>query len=270
MTQEQYYDAIGRAGLTYADEVLRLCASEARGCAPSWLKATCWLKLIKLAQFFYLRADYTSPDAVYFYNAMLDIAGTGYSSAVPDVNAQTGNTILTLPVLQNYNNDAILFTTTNDNPQLILQNYNLNYKPLYGNNPDLAPYIIAGGLNTGDEQTPPIITRSDPDDPNSDILQIVFDYPVATTGYLRIAGVGSTLSGNAAGSITTLTFFYDQDDLLEDDFGGYYLPLVLPGNKKPYYASLNGQSIPINYDKVTQRFSGFANNETCTIEISLI
>lgn len=238
----------------------------------SWNAIKNGTRAIKAVLRQYNLQDYTSPQLLDAYSCLCDFVGI-YGAGNIDPNAQIpGQTTVTVNVLQNLNNDQLPINTTNDNPQFILSNYHANYYPLYGNNPFLAPYINAGGFNTGDEQTPPIITRVDPNDPTSDITQILFDYPVATLGYLNISGIGniSTGSPSSGGGVVPITFTYTQADLLLDEFGGYYLQLVLPGTKRPYYASLNGISIPINYDKNTQRFSGFANNNTCVIEISLM
>lgn len=221
----------------------------------------------------YALGDYSSPQFLIAYSCLCDFVGT-YAGGDIDPNAQGGGVVVvTIPVLQNFNNDQLLINTTSDSPQFILSNYPTNYKQLYGNNPILAPYITAGGFNTGDEQTPPIITRVDPNDPESDITQILYDYGVATFGYLNISGIGSVSSGtpSGGGGIVPITFNFTEADLLLDSFGGYYLNLVLPGTKKPFYASDNGTSIPLNYDANSGRFSGFANNTVPqVIQISLM
>lgn len=273
LTQSQYQNAVYSASRANAVLIDNLRAKEALGFYPDWNLASCQQLKIKSGKWSLAIQDYSSDASVDIYNQLLDIGSTWMGGIVLDPNAQIpGTTIVTIPVLQNLNNDQLPINTTNDNPQFILSNYHANYYPLYGNNPFLAPYINAGGFNTGDEQTPPIITRVDPNDPSSDITQILFDYPVATLGYLNISGIGniSTGSPSSGGGVVPITFTYTQADLLLDNFGGYYLQLVLPGTKRPYYASLNGISISINYDKNTQRFSGFANNNTCVIEISLM
>lgn len=221
----------------------------------------------------YNLGDYSSPQMLTAYSCLSDFVGI-YAGGNIDPNAQVGGIItVNVPVLQNFNSDKIPFVTTDLNPQLILANYNLNYLPLYGNNPDLAIYITTADY-TGDEQTPPTLTYETPGDETSNITQILWDYGVATTGYIQISGVGTTSSGSpsSGGGAVPITFTYSEADLVYDSvLDQYYLPLVLPGNKKPFYASDNGISIPVNYDSNTGRFNGFANNlPTQVIQISLM
>lgn len=217
--------------------------------------------------------DYSSPQFLIAYSCLSDFVGI-YAGGVIDPNAQIpGTTIITVPVLQNFNNDKIPFLTTDGSPQLILANYNLNYAPLYGNNPNLEIYITTDDY-TGDLQTPPTLTYSTPGDEMSNITQILWDYPVATSGYLQISGIGTASSGtpSGGGGVTPLPFYFTQDDLNYDSvLDQYYIHLILPGTRRPFYASINGDSIPLNYSASTSRFSGFANNlPTQNIEIDLM
>jgi hypothetical protein len=88
MTDEQYTEAVGRAGLTFADGVLATARKEAKGCLPRWDKYLCWLKQIKAAQ-----VDKS------FYNVVESIAGMDHANPVLDPTAQPpgGVTIIISP-----------------------------------------------------------------------------------------------------------------------------------------------------------------------------
>lgn len=239
--------------------------------STKWGLITSGTRAIKSVSRQYALGDYTSSQFLTAYVCLCDFVGI-YGAGAIDPNAQGGGVVVvTTPVLQNFNSDKIPFATTDLNPQLILANYNLNYLALYGNNPDLAVYITSSDF-TQDEQTPPTITYATPGDETSNITQILWDFPLGTTGYLQISGIGSTSTGTpTGGGVVPIMFTYTQADLLLDGFGGYYLPLVLPGTRKPFYASINGDSIPLNYSASTSRFNGFANNlPTQVIQISLM
>lgn len=91
VTQEEYFDAIGRAGLAWSDKVLVNIGKEKQGCFPSWVAIFCELKKIEIAEYFYRLEDYAeSSDSALFYSYMLGMAGTQYSDAEVDPNAQIG------------------------------------------------------------------------------------------------------------------------------------------------------------------------------------
>jgi hypothetical protein len=96
VTQGDYFDAIGRAGLVFSDGVLENITEERLGCTPCWDEAFSQFKQIEGAEFFYRNGDYAvSDDSALFYSYMLNIAGSQYSTATPDPNAQLpGNIII--------------------------------------------------------------------------------------------------------------------------------------------------------------------------------
>lgn len=97
ISQQMYFEAIGRAGLVYSDGVNDAIDNETAGCTPDWEYLLCELKNIECAQFFFNNADYSSDDSLYFYTKMLEIAGTQYSDATIDPNAQIPGVIIVLP-----------------------------------------------------------------------------------------------------------------------------------------------------------------------------
>lgn len=95
VTREEYFDAIGRAGLVWSDKVLVNISKEKQGCFPSWVAVFCELKKIEIAEYFYRLEDYAeSSDSALFYSSMLSIAGTQYSDAEVDPNAQVGGIVI--------------------------------------------------------------------------------------------------------------------------------------------------------------------------------
>lgn len=95
VTQEQYFDAIGRAGLVFSDGVLENITLEKAGCTPCWNDLFCQLKQIECAEYFYRLGDYAvSDDSATFYRYMECIAGSQYSDATVDPNAQLLGTVI--------------------------------------------------------------------------------------------------------------------------------------------------------------------------------
>lgn len=90
VTQQQYFDAIGRAGLVWSDAVLANINLEKTGCSPKWNTLLCQMQQIESAEYFLSQADYaSSTNSALMYQKMLAIAGSQYSNAFPDPNAQT-------------------------------------------------------------------------------------------------------------------------------------------------------------------------------------
>ena len=166
--------------------------------------------------------------------------------------------------------DKLFFTTTDENPQLVLPNYNTTYKDLYGNNPRLDVYNNAGQY-IGDTQTPPRITYQD-GDPNKDILSITWEFPLGIDGYIQISGTSSGGSGGGGSTSGTLTF--DQGDLLEHTTGdgNWYIPLVISPSKRPFITMSNNVEVKTRYDRsvVPARLYGFSSNNAQSIEITII
>ncbi len=273
-TQQQILNSILTAELKVANLVdTNIIALQGGAFSTAWGTIRNGTRAIKSVSRQYDLGDYSSVQFLKAYSCLCNFIGI-YAGGPIDPNAQIpGTTVVTVPVLQNFNSDKIPFATTSDNPQLILANYNLNYLPLYGNSPELDIFITTDDY-TGDLQTPPTLSYQIPGDETSNITQILWDYGVATSGYLQISGIGLLSSGtpSGGGGVVPITFTYDQDDLVYDPvLDQYYLPLILPGSRKPFYASLNGDSLPINYSSSTGRFNGFANNlPTQVIQISLM
>lgn len=87
--QQTYFNAIGRAGLVFSDAVLANINSEKAGCVPCWDSALSQCNQIECAEFFYRNGDYAvSDDSAHFYEAMLIIASSKYSTATPDPNVK--------------------------------------------------------------------------------------------------------------------------------------------------------------------------------------
>lgn len=88
-TQNQYSQAVLKAQLVSANYGNSLVLAEMGGCMVEWGIALCQYQQIQGALYFLSIGDYTSDQSVYFYNAMLEIAGLNYLDGVtPDPNAQ--------------------------------------------------------------------------------------------------------------------------------------------------------------------------------------
>ena len=95
VTQGEYFNAIGRAGLVFSDGVLENINAEKAGCTPCWDNALSQMKKIEGAEFFYRNGDYAvSDDSAIFYSYMLNIAGSQYSDATPDPNVQLPGVVI--------------------------------------------------------------------------------------------------------------------------------------------------------------------------------
>lgn len=274
LTQQQYQNVVFYALRANAVLTESLRNKEALGYFPEWNLASCQSLKIKSGQWSLSINDYSSVASVDIYNQLLDIGSTWMGGIAIDPNAQTpGQTIIKVPVLIGYNEDKIPFATTDDNPTLILSNYNTVYKQLYGNNPRLDIYDSQGNY-IGDEQTPPIIVYEIDDDIGSDILSITWEYPIATSGYIQISGIASSgVSGNPSGGTSgAINILFTQADLLQDGNGSWYLPLMLPIGRVPIYTSSNNISFNFTYDDTftPARLYGFGNNDTQSILVKII
>lgn len=99
VTQNEYFDAIGRAGLVWSDGVLANINKEKAGCQPCWEDLVCRFKQIECAEYFFRLGDYAvSDDSITFYQFMLAIAGTQYSGATPDPNVQLPGTGIVIEI----------------------------------------------------------------------------------------------------------------------------------------------------------------------------
>lgn len=99
ITQGEYFDAIGRAGLVWSDNVLANINKEKSGCQPCWDNLFCEFKQIECAEYFFRLGDYAvSDDSIFFYNRMLSIAGSQYSDAILDPNLQLPGTGIVIEV----------------------------------------------------------------------------------------------------------------------------------------------------------------------------
>lgn len=187
-TQNQYLEAIGRAGLTVADEALALVNAEKGGCQTDWSNVFCEVKKIRCAQFFFRMGDYVSDDAVLFYNQLLGIAGTNHSDATIDPNAQIPNIIINVNTMgSNVNSTTIPFT---NQTTISITGYQSTYYPSYGNNPVVSMWIANGdGSYNEDTGNVPTIVR----DGSGNIQSITWGaYPVNVSGYVSLLGVQPT------------------------------------------------------------------------------
>lgn len=194
-------DKVNTAKLYYISQVALNLAKLRVGSQASF-KSLLGVKRLIQALTFQIIAGVIDVDTEKIYNCLVQaLGGYGAAYALDPTVQLPGQTVVTVSVLQNWNNGQIPINTSSGSPQFLISNYNITYKDRYGNNPILAPYITAGGFNTGDEQTPPVITRVNPNDPTSDILSILYDYPVATLGYLNIWGSGGSTVGTGGNII---------------------------------------------------------------------
>lgn len=187
-----------------------------------------------------------------------------------DPNAQNPGVVI--DVTSNVSGSNVVYGKiefTNQAPVQLL-NYNTTLKQVYGNN--LVELTIFTGEYQQDEQTAPTITYATPNDPTTDIISIVWDYPVPVSGYISIAGVVPVTGTPSQGGTGASRFTYDQTALLFDGTQ-WYLPLMLPANLVPVSALTNGVGIPIdNYNQnfTPSRLYGFANDSTQVIVITVI
>lgn len=194
-----------------------------------------------------------------------------YGSGTIDPNAQNPGTIInqnTTVVGSNVVYGKIEFT--NQIPVELL-NYNTTLKQIYGNN--LIELTIFTGEYTQDEQTPPTITYLTANDPTTDIVSIVWSYPVPVSGYITIAGVMPVTGTTGSSGGGSVPFTFNQSNLLQDGNGAWYLPLTLPVGKRPFYTEINGVELsPSTYDTTYSppRLYTFPNNLTSAIIVYVI
>lgn len=216
------------------------------------------------------------------YKCLLSIIGNYGATYTLDPSVSIpGMVVSTVNVIVGWNDNKIPFTSTEENPGILLDDYHAVYWPLYGNNPDLALYNNSGARFEGDEQTPPNITYVD-NDPTKDIVSILFDRAplpgITITGYVRISGV-SPFAGSAQGGSTIappLTF--TQGSLLLDstdpDNPVWYLPLSVQANQNVVMVKSNNKTVVgwiYNTDDYSPgRIYGFANNSAQTIKVQII
>ncbi len=200
------------------------------------------------------------------YACLTAFVGT-YGGGAIDPNAQNPGVVIDVTQVVNFNSDKIYF---NDQAPVTLANYNTTYKQLYGNNPILAIYVPT---YTQDEATAPTITYQD-DDPAKDILTITWDYPFPVSGYIQISGTAPGSGGSTpSGTNNAVNFTYDETALVYDAPNDqYYLPLMLPSNKIPVYAKINGISQSLTFDSTftPTRLYGFGNNSAQVIVVTIL
>lgn len=267
LTQTQYQNVVFYASRANEALIQTLRAQEALGRYPKWNLASCQSLKIKSGKWSLLMQDYSSEASVDIYNQLLDIGSTWMGGIAIDPNAQGGGVlIISTDVVVGYNTNRIYFTNTTN---WVLSNYNANYYPLYGDNPELFVYIDGGDFS-GDDQTPPIITFTTPGDSSTPIAQIHWDRPVNATGYVQISGIAPG-SGSSGSGASVITFNFTQSDLVLDGDGAYYLPISI-GNKTILSVYVNGVQISATLDTnfTPNRLYGFANNDTQSIIVKVL
>lgn len=278
MTIDDIQDKVNTAKLYYVQQMALKLAKIRVGSQVSF-KTLLGIKRLITGLTFQITADVIDSYTNTMYNCLVQaLGGFGAPYNVDSEVQIPGTTVITIPVVSNFNESRIDFVTTDGSPVLTLQNYNTNYKVLYGNSPSLALYTKQpDDANPGEFvwpqnlQTPAIITYQD-DDPTKDILSIQWQFPLGIVGYINISGLGTISTGNTGGvGAKPITLSYTQADLIYDaDLDQWYLPLLLPGTAKPYYATLNSKTIAIDYDEISKRMGGFQNNNTAIIRVNVI
>lgn len=167
----------------------------------------------------------------------------------------------------NFNSDRVSFTTTDDVPFLLLDNYHDNYYPLYGNNPFLFVYDAVNGQAIGDFGIVPQISYVD-DDPEGDISSVLFDFSRGISGYLQISGEVPT---GVVSTTAAIDMTFSASNLLDDGQGGKYLPNSLLVSKRPLLAMSNGNEVHTNYSKNSPAgLYGFDVSSPQTIIVTVI
>lgn len=278
MTIDDIQNKVNTAKLFYIQQMALKLAKIRVGSQVSF-KTLLGVKRLITGLTFQITADVIDSDTNTMYNCLVQALG-GFGAPYnidPEVQIP-GTTVLTVPVVSNFNESRIDFVTTDGSPVLNLANYNVNYKTLYGNSPSLALYTKQpDDANPGEFvwpqnlQTPAIITYQD-DDSTKDILSIQWQFPFGTVGYINISGLGTISTGNTGGvGAKPIVLSYTQDDLVYNaDIDQYQLPILLPGTAKPYYMTVNNETQAISYNEVSKRVSGFQNNDAAVIKINVI
>lgn len=179
MTQQDYFDAIGRAGLVWSDKVLANINKEKQGCFPSWVSIFCELKKIEVAEYFFRRGDYaTSAGSALSYSYMMQMAGTQYSDAEVDPNAQLPGVIV---IIQVDGAETITYTYTQDD--LIFDDntntWYLDYKDEDGELITTTPFNITSETDDHVYPVAPYLENDDAWD-----FPRIYGFPPATTTQL--------------------------------------------------------------------------------------
>lgn len=132
-----------------------------------------------------------------------------------------------------------IFPFTNLSPVDLFANYHTLIFPLFGNGAVIQIYTLqADGSYMPDFGTTPDIVFQD-NDPTKDILSMIWDYPVPTSGYIKINGASP--SGASSGGITNLPIFSNSTDPLTDmqlnaiaPFAAFRQLIILPNVPSQY------------------------------------
>lgn len=206
--------------------------------------------------------DYNSATCIALYDCLNSIIGVPINATFNPNFIIPGQTIITVPLIANYNSSTIPFSTSGT----FVLSYS-GYAALYGNNPTLAIYTIQGGIEQEDEQTAPIITRTGAGI-SAPISTITLEYPVPTVGYILIGGFAPGAAGgggSGGGGGGSVPFNFTEADLLFDaGTAQWYLPLSIPVGKNPIYVTVNGESISTTFDMnfTPTRLYSFADSGT--------
>jgi len=90
-------------------------------------------------------------------------------------------------IIEAMDNAKIPFATTDEDPSLILSDYQTNYAPRFGNNPIINLYQNNGLKFPQEMQVPDSIDYQDADY-TKNLLGMTWDFAIGTTGYIQIWG----------------------------------------------------------------------------------
>lgn len=159
-----------------------IIALQAGKLSTSWQQAIKAQRGINVITWKLSIGDTSSPSFQAAYACLQGFVGN-YTGGAISPDAQNPNTTIVVNNTGTIVNSAKIPFTNTTNVELL--NYNLSYKSIYGNNPDVSFWL---NDTTQDTSTPPEITYATPGDITSDITQIVWDYPLPVSGYIQISG----------------------------------------------------------------------------------
>lgn len=157
-----------------------------------WNGLTCISKLIEALSFQISIGDYDSLITRGIAGGLQGSVGNQYGGTTTNPNAQLPGGVTIIDNTSgkfNYNAISIPFT---DVTQVAWDNYQETYAGLYGNKPDIMVWQSNGdGTYSQDNGNVPQKTYEN-NDPNGKLLSVVINFPVPTTGYIQMSGVGVT------------------------------------------------------------------------------
>lgn len=193
LTQESITALLLQGQVVQANKAKDCVSQERSGLTCiDWSGLTCISKLIEALSYQISIGDYSSEITRGIAGGLQGSVGNQYGGTTTNPNAQLpgGTTIIdnTQPSL-NYNESSIPFENVT---QIQWNNYQQLYAALYGNKAAIEVWIDNGdGTFSQDTGNVPQKTYEN-SNPNGNLVSVVINFPVPTSGYIQISGVGVT------------------------------------------------------------------------------